>query len=157
MRYGDYIAKVAAFPTQQTLAAIGEPKIDTSEDNDAFRHAMTAFFTRQGAEFDLRVQLCTNLDTMPVEDASVKWPEEQSPYRTVARLTMPLQATFSDARQQYFEKRLAFNPIHALEEHRPLGGVQRARMNVYLQTQAFRQRANGVAPAKPRSAAEVPD
>lgn len=157
VRYGDYIAKVAAYPTEQTRAAIGEPKVDTSQDDDAFRHAMTVFFARHGAEFDIRVQLCTNLDTMPIEDVSVPWPEEQSPYRTVARLTMPMQATFSDERQQYFEKRLAFNPIHALEEHRPLGGVQRARMKVYLQTQAFRQRANSVAPAEPRSAAEVPD
>ena len=157
VRYGDYIAKVAAYPTAQTLADIGDLKVDTSKDNDAFRDAMITFFARHGAEFDIRVQLCTNLNTMPVEDASVKWPEEESPYRTVARLTMPMQDAFSDGRYQYFEQRLAFNPIHALEEHRPLGGVQRARMKVYLQTQAYRQSVNSVAPAEPRSAAEVPD
>ena len=157
VRYGDYIAKVAAYPTGQTLAAIGDPKVDTSQDKDAFRHAMTVFFARHGAEFDIRVQLCTNLDTMPVEDASVQWPEEQSPYRTVARLSLPVQDAFSDGRRQYFEKRLSFNPIHALEEHRPLGGVQRARMKVYLQMQGFRQQSNGVAPAEPRSLGEVPD
>ena len=157
VRYGDYIAKVAAFPTEQTLAAVGEPKVDTSQDDDAFRHAMIVFFTRHGAEFDIRVQLCTNLDTMPIEDASVKWPEEQSPYRTVARLLLPMQDAFSEERRQYFEQRLSFNPIHALEEHRPLGGVQRARMNVYLRTQEFRQHSNGVVPAEPRSHVEVPD
>ena len=157
VRYGDYIAKVAAFPTEQTLAAIGEAKIDTSEDDNAFRDAMKAFFARNNAEFDIRVQLCTDLDAMPVEDASVQWPEAQSPYRTVARLTMPMQDVFSDARKQYMEERLAFNPIHALEEHRALGSVQRARMKVYLQTQAYRQQMNGVTPAEPQSSAEVPD
>ena len=156
-RYGDYVAKVAAYPTEQTLAAIGEPKVDTNLDDDAFRHAMTGFFARYRAEFDIRVQLCTNLDTMPIEDASVKWPEEQSPYRTVARLSLPMQDAFSEERRQYFEQRLSFNPIHALEEHRPLGGVQRARMKVYLQTQDFRQRTNGVNPAEPGSHADVPD
>ena len=157
VRYGDYIAKVAAFPTAETLAAVGDPHVDPSQDDDAFRSAMVAFFQRHGAEFDLRVQLCTDLTAMPVEDASVQWPEAQSPYRTVARLTLPTQAVFSDARFQYFEQRLAFNPIHALETHRPLGGVQRARMQAYLQTQDFRQRTNNAAPAEPSSAAEVPD
>ncbi len=157
VRYGDYIAKVAAFPTDETLAAVGDPQVDTSQDPDAFRSAMVAFFQRQGAAFDLRVQLCTDLATMPVEDASAEWPTAQSPYRTVARLTLPPQDTFSAERFRYFEQRLAFNPLHALEAHRPLGSVQRARMQVYLQTQDFRQRQNGVNPAEPGSNAEVPD
>lgn len=157
VRYGDYIAKVAAFPTPETLAAIGNPHVDPGQDDDAFRTTMTTFFARHGAEFDLRVQLCTDLDAMPVEDASVQWDEAQSPYRTVARLTMPPQDSFSDERYRYFEQRLAFNPIHGLEAHRPLGGVNRARMQVYLQTQDFRQRTNGMNPAEPPSSAEVPD
>lgn len=156
-RYGDYIAKLAAFPTPETLAAIGNPHVDTSQDENAFRTAMSDFFAHHEATLDLRVQLCTDLATMPVEDAAVQWPEAQSPYRTVARLTLPRQAVFSEARYHYFEQRLAFNPIHALEAHRPLGGVQRARMQAYLHTQDFRQQANGVAPVEPHQAAEVPD
>lgn len=157
VRYGAYIAKIAAFPTEQTLAAIGKPDVDTGEDDNAFRDAMVRFFARQGAEFDIRVQLCTNLETMPVEDASVEWPQNQSPYRTVARLSLPGQDAYSEERRRYFEERIAFNPIHALEEHRPLGSVQRARMQVYLQTQDYRQRSNKASPAEPRSHAEVPD
>ena len=157
VRYGAYIAKVAAYPTAQTLAATGNPKVDTSGDDDAFRTVMLDFFAQHSAEFDLRVQLCTDLSTMPVEDASVEWPEEGSPYRTVARLTLPEQNTFSNERRRYFEERLAFNPIHALEDHRPLGSVQRARMQAYLQAQRFRQRTNRAEPAEPRSHAEVPD
>ena len=156
-RYGDYIAKVAAFPTPETLAAVGNPHVDTSQDEDAFRTAMVDFFARHGAAFDLRVQLCTNLESMPVEDASVQWPQDQSPYRTVARLSLPVQDAFSEEHYQYFEQRISFNPIHALEAHRPLGGVQRARMQAYLHTQDFRQRQNGANPAEPGSHAEVPD
>lgn len=156
-RYGDYMAKVAAFPTPETLATLGNPQLDTSQDDNAFRTAMSQFFAQHGASFELRVQLCTDLGAMPIEDASVVWPETQSPYRTVARLTFPLQATFSEARFSYFEQRLAFNPLHALEAHRPLGGIQRARGAAYLQTQDFRQHTNKVAAGEPFSADEVPD
>ena len=55
------------------------------------------------------------------------------------------------------DERLAFNPIHALEAHRPLGSINRTRMRIYLETQDFRQRSDGVAPAEPRSNAEVSD
>ena len=115
------------------------------------------FFQRQEATFGLRVQLCTDLAAMPIEDASAVWAEAQSPFRTVARLTLPVQDAFSDGRFRYFEQRLAFNPIHALEAHRPLGGVQRARMQAYPQTQDYHQSQDGVSPAKLGSNAEVPD
>ena len=156
LRFGDYIAKIAAYPTEETLTAVGEPLLDTTDD-DAFRHAMIAFFARSSAEFEMRVQLCTDLDTMPLDDAGIEWPEAQSPYRTVARLLLPMQNAFSEERRRYFEERLAFNPGHALEDHRPLGSVMRARLQVYLKTQDFRQHSNGVSPAEPRSHAEVPD
>lgn len=156
VRYGEYIAKIAAFPTEQTLAGIGDPHVDTSDDN-AFRDAMVAYFAKTEAEYEIRVQLCTNLDTMPVEDASVEWPQEQSPYRTVARLILPVQNAYSEERHQYFEERLAFNPAHTLEAHRPLGSVMRARMQAYMQTQDYRQHTNHVMPAEPGSCAEIPD
>ena len=75
----------------------------------------------------------------------------------MARLRLPPQDAFSAERFPYFEQRLSFNPIHALEAYRPLGGVQRARMVAYLHTQDFRQQQNGVSPAEPGSHAEVPD
>ncbi len=34
------------------------------------------------------MQLCTDLDAMPVEDASVVWPEDKSPHVAVARITV---------------------------------------------------------------------
>lgn len=156
VRFGEYVAKVAAVPSDRTLAAIGDSHIDTSDDN-AFRNAMVAYFARNGAEFDIRVQLCTDLETMPIEDAVVEWSEEQSPYRTVARLILSTQNAYTEERRRYFDERLAFNPWHALEEHRPLGSIMRARLQPYLAAQDSRQRANGATPAEPRSHAEVPD
>ena len=124
-RYGDYVAQLSVVPTGQTLAAIGNPRLAPGDNR--FRDAMTDFFAGNGAEFDVRVQLCTDLAAMPVEDASVVWPEEESPYRTVARLILPKQAAYSEERRSYFD-RLSLSPIHALEQHRPLGSIMRARM-----------------------------
>ena len=155
LRYGDFVAKVAAFPTPATLLAVGDPGVDTS-DPDAFRVAMRAFFAGSPAAFDLRVQLCTDLAAMPVEDASAQWPEDLSPYCTVARLVLPPQDVGSTARHDV-DERLAFSPANALEAHRPLGSVNRARMAVYEVARDFRQAANGVVPAEPGRADDVPD
>ena len=157
IRFGDYIAKIAAFPSQATLAAIGELLVDTGSDDNAFREALVGFFGHNSAEFELRAQLCTDLETMPVENAALVWPEDQSPYRPIARLVLPQQNAYTEARRQYFDERLAFNPAHALEEHRPLGSIMRARMQTYVVAQEFRQRENGVSPAEPKSCADVPD
>ncbi len=88
--------------------------LDTSDDPDAFRTALVGFMRTQGAEFGLRVQLCTDLDRMPVEDAAVTWPEDESPYAAVARLTLPPRDAYSPARQTYFDGVLAFRPAHSL-------------------------------------------
>jgi hypothetical protein len=88
IRFGDYIAKINASPapgsaiSRVTGTAIG------SED-DALRELVTAFFTANEAEYELRAQLCTNLDQMPIEDASIKWPEELSPHQRLGRLVLP--------------------------------------------------------------------
>ena len=157
LRYGDFIAQLSIVPSTETLAAIGDPGLDPADDDDVFRHALVGYFAAHDAVFDVRVQLCTDLEKMPIEDASVTWPEELSPYRTVARLILPRQDAYGPERRRFFDDRLSFNPIHALEEHRPLGSVMRARMQVYVGTQDFRQRANKASPAEPRSHAEVPD
>ena len=157
VRYGDFIAQLSAVPNAETLAAIGDPNLEPASDDDAFRHAMVGYFAEHDAVFDVRVQLCTDLEAMPVEDAGVVWPEERSPHRVVARLVLPRQDAYGSERRCFFDDRLAFNPIHALEKHRPLGSIMRARMQVYVTTQDFRQRANQATPAEPRSHSEVPD
>ena len=48
-------------------------------------------------------------------------------------------------------------PVHALNAHRPLGSIMRARMAVYKQTAAFREASNGTTRSEPRSFANVPD
>jgi hypothetical protein len=94
---------------------------------NGLREAVTEFFRRNGAEWELRVQLCTDLKAMPVEDASVRWPEERSPYVPVARITALSQVAWGEARSAIVDDWLAFNPLHRLTAHRPIGSIMRAR------------------------------
>lgn len=147
---------MGAYPSDETLALIGSPDVDTSDDN-VYQNVMRDFLGKHTALFEFRVQLCTNLKTMPIEDAATVWSEEHSPYRAVAQLILPKQNPITPARLAYFEERLAFNPIHSLEEHRALGSIMRARAHVYLRTQEFRQKADRAISVEPRTLSEVPD
>ena len=117
---------------------------------------MTAFFRGQEAVFEIRVQLCLNLDEMPIEDASKEWPEEASPYRTVARLMLPAQDAMSEARRPCADDVLSFRPAHSLAEHRPLGSLMRARLKTCQALLNVRHSRNNAPDAEPRSIDEVP-
>ncbi|MCJ2032216.1 catalase family protein [Methylobacterium sp. J-043] len=157
LRYGDHVAKLAAFPASPAQAALADERLDTgSEDGNVFRHAVLSYLEGREAVFEIRVQLCLNLDDMPVEDASKRWDEALSPYRTVARLVLPAQDAFSEARRHYADDVLSFRPAHSLAAHRPLGSLMRARLKTYQALSRFRHERNRVPEAEPGSIEEVP-
>ena len=156
LRYGGFIAKVGVFPVSPELLAMIDQTLDAGADRDVFRHATLAHLRAHGAVFELRVQLCTDLGRMPVEDAAVVWPEDESPYVAVARLTIPAQEGYSAARQAYFET-LSFQPAHCLAAHRPLGSLMRARLQTYQALSRYRHAQNHQPQPEPDSIAQVPD
>ena len=83
-----------------------------------------------------------------VEDPTVPWDETASPYVKVATIRIPIQSFESDEQMQFGEN-LSFTPWHALAEHRPLGGINRARLKVYEAISARRHELNGVAHREP--------
>lgn len=156
LRYGDFVAKVGAFPATPAQDALAKETLDSSADPDVFRHAVAAQFREAEAVFEIRVQLCTDLDAMPVEDASKEWSDARSPYRTVARLVLPVQAADSPARFTYADDVLSFRPAHSLAAHRPLGSLMRARLKTYAALSRFRHERNAVRETEPRTVADVP-
>ena len=88
--------------------------------------------------FDFFVQFQTDARAMPIEDASVEWSERDSPCVRVAELRIPRQRVDAPGREQACE-RTSFNPWQCLADHRPLGGMNRARREIYRAMQQFRE------------------
>jgi hypothetical protein len=151
-RHGDYIAKYRVRPLGRLRALIDETvKLDAP---DALRDAVTGWFETNAAEFVLEAQLCRDLAEMPVENALKKWDEELSPYVPVARLRFPAQQAWGPE-QEALGRRLSFSPVHFIEEHRPLGSVQRARLYVYPLLANERRSLAHEDQREPRSLAEL--
>lgn len=105
------------------------------------RENMIKTLNRKDVEFDLMVQVQTDSHLMPIENASVRWPEELSPFIPVARVHIPRQEFDSEA-QFAFTRHLKMNPWHCLVDHRPLGNQNRARLRMYYELSKFRQEMN---------------
>ena len=141
--FGPYIAKFAVAPVSPGLVALTGATIDVSASPDALRRAVIEHFSTQGGEWEFRVQLMTDAETMPIEDASVAWPENQSPYVAVARISVAPQNAWAAAEIAAVDHCMAFSPWQGLAAHRPLGGVNRARNGTYANSAGFRRDHNG--------------
>ncbi len=115
------------------------------------RDAMVKTLAAGQWSFDFMVQVQTDPHRMPVENASVKWPERLSPYIPVARLRLPAQRFDSDE-QLAFANVLRYNPWHSLADHKPLGNSNRARREMYSELARLRQAMNQVNHVEPTGA-----
>ena len=154
--YGKYIAKICIAPVSSELKRLEHAPLNVNGKPNGLRDAVNAFFAEHEAHWELRVQLCTDIDAMPIEDASVQWSENQSPYIPVARITAPMQTAWSQTRSKAVDDNMAFSPWHGIEAHRPLGSVMRVRKAAYAASRKYRAVNNHVSIAEPRSAADLP-
>ncbi len=156
VRYGQYVAKLAAFPIGPAQEALAKWELDPSQDENGFRHATVSFLRDHGATFELRAQLWVDAEQQPIEDASVEWPTELSDYRTIGTITLPPQEAYSAERQRYFDEIMTFKPAHSLAAHQPLGSAMRARLQVYQALSNLRQQRNGVTGVEPSDIGQIP-
>ena len=102
------------------------------------RDALRAHLQQADACFDFLIQLQSDATRTPIEDATVEWTEKDSPYLPVARIRIPKQRIDEASRLSACEA-MAFNPWHALADHRPLGSMNRARREIYRALSEFRR------------------
>lgn len=157
MLYGPYMAKLSLAPVSPELTALTDAPVDLDGKPDGLRDAVNTHFASHGGEWELRAQLCADIDAMPIEDASVQWPEDKSPFVTVARLIAKPQVAWSAARAAAVDDGMAFTPWHALAAHRPIGSIMRVRQAVYRMTAGFRSEHNATKVQEPRTLDALPD
>ncbi|MGC1331127.1 catalase family protein [Pseudomonas sp.] len=155
MLYGSYYAKVSVVPVSPPLRALTGQEVDLDGKPDGLREAVGQYFASHEGVWEVRVQLATDTEKMPIEDASVVWPEDLSPYVTVARLHVPQQDAWSAQRVSHIDDRMAFSPWHGLAAHRPLGGIMRVRKPAYEHSAGFRGEHLGCPMHEPRKVEDV--
>ncbi|WP_406318575.1 catalase family protein [Streptomyces sp. NBC_00118] len=154
VRHGDYIAKVRIAPDPHSAAAVVRRAIDRTSAPEVFRPALVAELQERPYAFDIQVQLCTDLERMPVEDTTVEWPEQLSPFVTVARLWLPQQDISGQDNLEQMDA-LSFTPWRVTAEHTPLGNIMRARKEVYRQSSITRHKLNQQPRTEPRNVNEA--
>ncbi|WP_136648637.1 catalase family protein [Paracoccus aeridis] len=141
-RYGDHIAKLSIVPESDSFKALSGQEVKLDDPN-ILRETVIDNLAAEGGSWTLRVQLCRDLEKMPVEDASVEWSEELSPHQPVATISVPAQEAWSPERAAKVDERIAFRPWHGVEAHRPLGNIMRVRRHVYPVAAGHRSKLTG--------------
>jgi hypothetical protein len=109
------------------------------------------------ARFKFMLQIGT--ESMPLDQATVRWSEIESRPVHIATLILPRQDV-SDRGQSSYGENLAFNPWHCLAEHAPQGSISEARKVVYESSSKERRNVNGLTvrePGEPRPAVLLND
>ena len=116
-------------------------KYEATDNPDFLRHRLAKELAGDSACMQLSVQLQDISKQMPIEDATVLWKEEDSPFIPVATISI-LKQSFDTPEQQAFCENLSFSPWNALAEHRPIGALNRARRFVYKASSNYRHQLN---------------
>ena len=136
--YGPYVVKVMVAPISTALVALKNSPLDMTDKPNALREAVSEYFAGSGAEWEVRVQFMTSVETTPIDDASKIWDEKETPFIPVARISAAMQPTFSAVTNDASDHQLSFSPWHGVAAHRPLGSIQRARQSAYEMSKRFR-------------------
>ena len=140
--YGDRPCKYSARP-------VGPPSpFEDRSTPDFLRDNLVRALGAGEATFEFCIQLQADPATMPVEDPTIEWREDEAPFTPVARLTI-LRQGFDTPERRAFGENLSFTPWHGLEAHRPLGGVNRVRRTVYAAISGLRHELNGTVSVEP--------
>lgn len=154
VRHGDYVAKIRVAPVQSFADRVERRALDPTSAQQVFRPALVAELRERPYEFDVQVQLCTDLARMPVEKTTVVWSESLSPFVTVAKLRLPQQDVGGEDNFERMDK-TSMSPWRVTEQHSPLGSIMRSRKEVYKQSSILRHQTNNQERKEPKNLAEV--
>ena len=139
-KLGPHNIKFAARPCNARAAEAAH--IDEHTSADFLREQLQQELSDASACFLFQVQVQrTAQGSMPLDDATGVWSEQESPYVPLATLSIPRQ-DFSGEEQARFCENLSYAPWHALPEHRPLGQLNRLRRHAYPASSGYRHAQN---------------
>jgi len=141
-KFGEANAKFRVMPDPDNCPAYALPRQNQDLPNFLRSALIQQLSTdRIPACFVLQIQRQDANRFMPIEDTSIEWREQDAPFETVARITLPAQ-DFDTPAQNLQCDNLSFNPWFGLEAHRPIGGINRLRKAVYESVSDYRHSRN---------------
>jgi hypothetical protein len=114
---------------------------------------MLETLSQKSACFDLKVQIRpeTEKERLPVENPTLEWNKDANSWIPVAHLVIPPQTKFANPDRMNFCENLSFNPWRAPPENRPLGAINRSRLEIYRRISEVRHAHNGIAQVEPQN------
>jgi hypothetical protein len=154
VRHGDFVAKVRVAPVSSFADRVVQRALDLTAATEVFRPALVSELRARPYEFDVQVQLSTDLTRMPVEKPTVTWPETLSPFVTVAKLRLPRQDIGGDDNLARMDA-TSMTAWRVTEAHRPLGNIMRSRKEIYRHSSLLRHEKNHQVRKEPKNLSEV--
>jgi hypothetical protein len=153
VRHGDHVAKIRIAPAADSASRVIHRDLDLDSGAEVFHPVLVDELRARSFDFDLQVQLCTDLTAMPVNVLTVEWPEKLSPFVTVGRVHIPRQDISGPENAEQSDA-LAFNQWRVTDEHRPLGEIMNVR-RIYAASARVRRTLNHQSQSEPVSADSV--
>jgi hypothetical protein len=131
IKWGKKAAKLKINPCKSPL----NRELSATEREENKDHFLSLelkrYLKKQDACFELSAQIQKDPVAQPVEDLTVNWETDDTPFLPFARLTLPVQSVLPSDSSGSTCEASAFNPWRTIAEHRPLGSLMRARKAVY--------------------------
>ncbi len=132
-QFGNKKVKYKIVPTSSIKSKLPQQLTD-----DYLTVNMVNHLKKDVATFDFYIQEFSNEQNTPIENAGVEW---KTPFIKVAKVIIPIQ-TFNTKERFELAEQLFFSPTNALKVHQPLGGINRARVQIYKSLSKFRHQRN---------------
>lgn len=135
-KFGDEVVKYCIVPKSKYKS-----KLPKKLTHRYLTKNMQVHLNNFEAVFDFMVQFRTDKVNMPINDASIKWDENKSPFIKLGEIRIPKQKFETKQRFELSEV-MSFSPGHSLLTHQPIGDINEGRMKIYKEMSKFRNKMN---------------
>ncbi|MGR0304390.1 LodA/GoxA family CTQ-dependent oxidase [Acinetobacter beijerinckii] len=125
-----------------------DPPTHSPNDPSYLGQDLVQRLSQSETRFRFMIQLRTDPQRMPLDEATVVWSEYLSPPIHVADIVIPIQDISARGQAEYGEN-LAMNIWRVTQEHAPVGSIAEARKVVYAASAELPRNVNGVPLSEP--------
>lgn len=120
---------------------VATPTVNENDEN-FLRTQLQNTLNSQDVCFNFNVQIQYDKEKQPIERHLIEWKESETPSINIAQIIFPAALNQNFSQNDEHCEKLPFNPWNGLKAHQPLGNMNRARGQIYLDSFANRTQFN---------------